>query len=253
VGADVQPFRRPPAGAVSVCDKFGSTPVAGGRYFVQNNQWGEDSPQCVAAWDVGFTVSKADHHSSGGVPAAYPALVAGCHYGNCTTGTTMPRPISGISALTSSWSTIVPADGEWNVAYDIWFDPTARRDGTATGLELMIWLDKQGPQTPLGSLQDTVTIAGAAWEVWTGDNGTPVLSYVRKESVTAVRDLDLLAFFADAQQRGKIQRDWYLTSVQAGFEPVVGGRGLTTTSFSLTEDGTAGRPATTVGRPAAAR
>lgn len=218
-------YAGPPADAVEVCDKFGSDPVADGKYFVQNNQWGADSPQCVAAWDVGFEVTKADHHSSGGVPAAYPALVAGCHYGNCTKDTLMPRPVAGVSELTSDWSVVVPDDGEWNVAYDIWFDPTARRDGTATGLELMIWLDKQGPQQPLGSRTATANIGGAEWEVWTGDNGTPVISYVRTEAAHSVTGLDLMAFAADATERDMIQPDWYLTSVQAGFEPVVGGRG----------------------------
>ena len=42
----------------------------------------------------------------------------------------------------SSWSVSVPDRGDYNVAYDVWLDPTPRRDGANTGAELMIWLDR---------------------------------------------------------------------------------------------------------------
>jgi len=48
------------------------------------------------------------------------------------------------------------------------------------------------------------------------------------------RDLPLSSFFADAVTRGVVRPDWYLTSVQAGFEPWTGGAGMATTAFSVT-------------------
>jgi len=48
------------------------------------------------------------------------------------------------------------------------------------------------------------------------------------------RDLPLSSFFADAVTRGVVRPDWYLTSVQAGFEPWTGGAGMATTAFSGT-------------------
>ncbi|SHK63702.1 Glycosyl hydrolase family 12 [Pseudonocardia thermophila] len=215
-----------------VCEKFGSTPVADGRYEVQNNVWGSDEPQCVRAFDVGFEVTEGAHHNSS-MPAAYPSIFAGCHYGTCTAGTVLPRAVQDLGPVTSTFAIQAPEDGTWVAAYDIWFDPTPRRNDTVTGLELMIWLRTTGP-APIGERTGTATVDGAEWEVWEGENGADVLSYVRVEPIDRVDDLDLMAFAKDATARGKLPPEWYMTSVQAGFEPWVGGKGLTTTEFAVT-------------------
>ena len=49
-----------------VCDTFGSTTINGGKYIVQNNEWGDTSPQCINATDTGFSIPTA----SATVPAA---------------------------------------------------------------------------------------------------------------------------------------------------------------------------------------
>ena len=64
-------------------------------------------------------------------------------------------------------------------AYDIWFDPTARRDGQNTGDEIMVWLNHSGPPQPVGSKVATVSMAGATWDIWEGNIGWNVVSYVR--------------------------------------------------------------------------
>jgi hypothetical protein len=243
-----------PAGAAPgdvVCEKFGSTPVAGGHYEVQNNVWGSDDPQCVRAFDTGFEVTQGDHHTTS-APAAYPSIFAGCHYGTCTAGTLLPRAVRELGAVTSTFA-IHPTTGTWVAAYDIWFDPTPRRTGTVTGLEMMIWLRTTGP-APIGERTGTATLAGTDWEVWQGENGAQVLSYVRTRPTDRVDGLDLMAFVRDATARGKLPPQWYLTSVQAGFEPWTGGKGLATTQFGVTGIG-AETDATTSGsvrRPAAA-
>lgn len=232
-----------PAGGTEVCDKFGSTPVDGGRYEVQNNVWGSDAPQCVRAFDTGFAVEKAQFTNTDG-PASYPSIFTGCHYGTCTTDTSLPRQVSALPAVTSTWAiTTGPAGPRWDAAYDIWFDPTPRTTGTVTGTgtEMMIWLDATGPQ-PIGAKTDTVQLAGTTWDVWRGSNGAQVVSYVRAQPAHSVGDLPLTAFFTDAIARGALRGDWYLTSVQAGFEPWTGGSGLSTTNFAVTGVTTVGTP-----------
>jgi hypothetical protein len=224
-----------PAGAATgdvVCAKFGSTPVAGGHYEVQNNVWGSDDPQCVRAFDTGFEVTQGDHHNTA-APAAYPSIFAGCHYGTCTAGTLLPRPVRELGAVTSTFAIHAPPTGTWVAAYDIWFDPTPRRTDTVTGLELMIWLRSTGP-APIGERTDAARLAGSDWEVWQGENGAQVVSYVRTQPTDRVDGLDLMAFVRDATARGKLPPEWYLTSVQAGFEPWIGGEGLATTQFGVT-------------------
>ena len=76
----------PRADGVRVCGKTESTPVAGGRYEVQNNVWGANTRQCITAFDVGFVVDPAEHDKTD-EPAAYPSMVWGCNYGNCTRDT----------------------------------------------------------------------------------------------------------------------------------------------------------------------
>ncbi|MDL5156931.1 GH12 family glycosyl hydrolase domain-containing protein [Actinomycetospora termitidis] len=219
-----------------ICEKFRSAPVAGGRFEVQNNAWGAETPQCTTAFDTGFSV-QANHAKDSG-PAAYPSIVWGCNHGTCTRGTPFPRPLSDLGDVRSSWAVSVPDRGRYNAAYDIWLDPTPRRDGDNTGAELMIWTIRAGGIDPIGSKRGSVDLGGADWDVWTGENnGVPVISYVRKQSVRQVIDLPITDFVRDAQRQGVVQPSWYLTNLQAGFEPWVGGSGLSTDAFNATRNG----------------
>ncbi|WP_312030416.1 GH12 family glycosyl hydrolase domain-containing protein [Actinomycetospora sp. TBRC 11914] len=218
-----------------VCDKFGSTPVANGRYEVQNDLWGASTSQCVIAFDTGFRV-EANHNKSSG-PASYPSIVFGCNYGNCTKGTPFPRPISDLGDLRTTWATTTPAKGDYNVSYDIWLDPTARKTGRPTGLELMIWLKHTDRVNPIGKKVGETTLDGVPYEVWQGKADVTTISYVRKQATNSVTNLSIPTFVTDATKRGVAKPGWYMTSVQAGFEPWIGGTGLATTNFSVTRNG----------------
>jgi len=96
----------------------------------------------------------------------------------------------------------------------------------------MIWLNRQGSIQPVGSRIATVNIAGGTWEVWYGNIGWNVISYVRTSTTNSL-SFAVDEFFRDAVGRGYAQRAWYLTSIQAGFEPWVGGAGLAVNNFSV--------------------
>jgi chitodextrinase len=130
-----------------------------------------------------------------------------------------------------------PSSGIFDAAYDIWFDPTPRTDGQNTGAEIMVWLNHTGPIQPVGSQVGTASIAGATWNVWEGNIGWNVVSYVRQQTTSSL-NFTVNDFFTDAVNRGFAQRAWYLTSIQAGFEPWVGQTGLAVNSFSVTSGGT---------------
>ena len=112
--------------------------------------------------------------------------------------------------------------------------PDAAAHGRPTGLELMIWLKNTPRVQPIGEKKAEVSIGGTTWDVWLGAIDLPTISYVRQQPTLEVTDLPLDQFVADAQRRGVAKPEWYMTSVQAGFEPWIGGRGLTTKSFSAT-------------------
>lgn len=74
-------------------------------------------------------------------------------------------------------------------------------------------------------------MAGRTWEVWTGNNGSnDVLSFVAPSAIDSW-NFDVMDFVRQAIARGLATDDWYLTSVQAGFEPWQNGAGLAVTSF----------------------
>jgi glycosyl hydrolase family 12/cellulose binding protein with CBM2 domain len=230
----------PAAQAASTCEKFATLPIASGRYLVQNNVWGADTQQCINTTTSGFQVTTANHNKpTNGAPASYPSVYFGCHYANCSTGSGLPlqASTSAFTGIRSNVSMTYPGSGTWDAAYDIWFDPTPRTDGQNTGAEIMIWLNRQGSIQPVGSRVGTANIAGGTWDVWFGNIGWNVVSYVRTSATTSL-DFAVNDFYADAINRGHAQRNWYLTSIQAGFEPWVGGAGLAVNSFAVTTGNT---------------
>jgi Glycosyl hydrolase family 12/Cellulose binding domain len=244
----------PAASAAVICDPFGSTTIQGGRYVVQNNRWGSDAPQCINTTATGFSITQQDgNKATNGAPASYPSVYYGCHYANCSTsGNILPlqASTSAFNGISTSVSMSFISSGIWDAAYDIWFDPTPRTDGQNTGAEIMIWLNRMGPIQPVGSQVGTVNLAGATWAVWFGNIGWNVVSYVRSSATTSM-SFPVSTFFNDAVSRGYAQRAWYLTSIQAGFEPWQGGVGLAVNNFSVTTGGTtttSGQTTTTSGQ-----
>jgi hypothetical protein len=218
-----------------ICSQFGSTAIQSGKYVVQNNVWGDSTTQCINVTSTGFTVTSAVHNlPQNGAPGAYPSIYAGCHYGNCSSGSSLPLAVSDsrFGTVATSVSMTYPNNNSvYDASYDIWFDPTARTDGQNTGAELMVWLNHTGSVHAEGSKVGTVSIAGANWDVWYGNSGWNVVSYVRQSTTSSI-SFNVASFYNDMVNRGYAQRSWYLTSVQAGFEPWVNGTGLAVNSFS---------------------
>ena len=236
LGLTATPAFGAPAG-VQICDQYGSTHVSGDRYVVQNDEWGDSIQQCITAFDGGFTVDSGNHNlPTSGPPAAYPSIYAGCHYGNCSSGSGLPLQVSAFHDVHSTVDYGVAA-GQWDAAYDIWLDTSPTPQGQNNGAEIMIWGDHAGAPQPFGGRVGTADLAGAAWDVWEGRSnnggiGWNVVSYVRQQPTTSL-DVHVQDFTADAGRRGYVQPSWYLTSVQFGFEPWQGGPGLRVNSFTV--------------------
>jgi hypothetical protein len=215
----------------TICEPFGST-VIQGRYVVQNNRWGTSATQCVTATDTGFRIGQADGSvPTNGAPKSYPSVFNGCHYTNCSPGTNLPAQVSTISSAPSSISYGFVSDAVYNASYDIWLDPTPRTDGV-NRTEIMIWFNRVGSIQPIGSQVGTATVGGRTWQVWTGSNGSnDVISFVAPSAISSW-SFDVMDFVDQTVARGMAQSNWYLTSVQAGFEPWQNGAGLAVNSFS---------------------
>ncbi|MFF8805709.1 GH12 family glycosyl hydrolase domain-containing protein [Streptomyces omiyaensis] len=229
-----------------LCEQYGATTIQG-RYVVQNNRWGTGATQCVTATDAGFRITRADGAvATDGPPKSYPSLFNGCHYTRCSPGTALPARIDGIAAAPSGIAYGFVGDAVYNASYDIWLDPTPRTDGV-NRTEIMIWFHRTGPVQPIGAPVGTATVGGRPWQVWTGGNGAnDVISFVAP-SALAEWNFDVMDFVRETVARGMARDDWYLTSVQAGFEPWQNGTGLAVNSFSSTVE--LGTPPTGPGEP----
>ncbi|BCB84952.1 GH12 family glycosyl hydrolase domain-containing protein [Phytohabitans suffuscus] len=226
---------------VRICEQYGTTTIQG-RYVVQNNRWGSNAEQCINVTDTGFSiVSQQGSAATNGAPLSYPSVYFGCHYTNCSPGTNLPLQVSQISAIPTSIN-YTYGSGTYNASFDIWLDPTPRRDGV-NQMEIMIWFNRQGSIQPIGSSVGTGTVAGRTWDVWRGSNGSNnVISYVAPSPINSW-SFNVLDFVNDIRSRGAITNSWYLTSIQGGFEPWNGGVGNGVTSFSTTVN--QGTPPTT--------
>ena len=220
---------------VTICDQYGSTTIQG-RYVVQNNRWGTSATQCIYVTGTGFRITTQQGSApTNGAPLSYPSVFLGCHYGNCSPGSTLPMQVSRIRSATSSINYRY-VGGTYNASYDIWLDPTPKTNGV-NQMEIMIWFNRQGSIQPIGSVVGTTTIGGRSWQVWRGSNGANnVISYVAPSPITSW-SFSVLDFINDVRARGAITTSWYLTSVQAGFEPWNGGVGLAVDNFSASVSG----------------
>lgn len=236
----------------TICEQFGSTTIQG-RYVVQNNRWGTTAAQCISATSTGFKVTQADGAvATNGAPKSYPSVYNGCHYTNCSPGTNLPAQLSTISSAPSSISYTYVSGAVYDAAYDIWLDPEPKKDGV-NRTEIMIWFNKVGPIQPVGAPVGTATVGGRSWQLWSGNNGgNDVLSFVAPSAIDSW-SFDVMDFVRATVARGMAQNNWYLTSVQAGFEPWENGAGLAVNSFSSTVNTGGSGPGPDPGTPAACK
>jgi hypothetical protein len=214
--------------------------VAGG-YVVQNNRYGTTAPECVTlSGGTGFRVSQSSIvMPDDGGPGAYPSVYQGCHWGQCGSGGLSAHPVQVADLTpgraTTSWSTVQPSSGTYNVAYDIWFNKTPRTSGQPDCAELMVWLNHTGSVEPFGHLiASAVSLGGHTYQVWGGpQRWGKTITYLMTTPATSVTGLDIGVLAQDAVLRGYLQESCYLIDVEAGFELWRAGTGLATRSFSV--------------------
>lgn len=219
-----------------ICAQYGTTTIQG-RYVVMNNRWGTMAEQCISVHDTGFQITRQEGQgNTSGAPVSYPAAYVGCHYSNCSPGTNLPMQVSQLTDVTSSVSYTYVDGATYDAAYDIWLDPSPKTNGV-NQMEIMIWFNRQGGIQPIGAPVGTTTIGGRTWEVWQGGNGANnVISYLSSAPIPSW-EFSVLDFISDVRSRGAITDSWYLTSIQAGFEPWIGGAGLRMDSFAASVNG----------------
>ena len=219
---------------------FQSAGVLGNRYRVQANEWGSSAPFSITNDGcANFRVATSQINvPTDGAPGAYPSLYRGCHWGSCTANSGLPSPVGKVRTGTvkTSIAGSLVTTGAWNYAYDIWFNTASQTtNNSVNGLEMMVWLAKNGPVQPAGAVvARNALMGGRSYTVWKGgEKPGGTVSYVLTTPVTTLTNLDLGALAADSVARGYMTDAWWLIDVEAGFEPWQGGGGLTVTSFKV--------------------
>ncbi|MEU4419308.1 hypothetical protein AB0F81_01690 [Actinoplanes sp. NPDC024001] len=213
-----------------------------GKYWVNNNVWGKadgTGSQCV--WENGLSgdnLSWGTRWTWSGDKTkvkSYASAVLGWHWGWKATGTGLPIQLSAGRTVRANWNFRVTqtTSNVMNVAYDLWLHDIATPDWQHNPTdEVMIWLYTAGGAGPVGTRQATVTIAGTTWDLYRGNIGWNVYSFVRRSNTSAA-DLNLTDFTDDLVARGWLAKSKYLSSVQAGTEIFTGAGQLDTTAYSV--------------------
>jgi cellulose 1,4-beta-cellobiosidase len=162
----------------------------------------------------------------------------GCSWGICSPHSKLPHSelparVSALHSPTTTWHTSEHASGRWDAAFDLWFGRRRMTTGQATGAEVMIWLNAR--DIPLASKR-IVRVDGVRWYLahWRARLGTKTWHYIqfrRVHPVWRVRNLRLNPFIRHAERRRLVSRRWWLLNIEAGFELLRGGRGLTGWKF----------------------
>jgi hypothetical protein len=231
----------------STCTPWGVIPIHNRAYIYQQNEWNSFGLQCARVRDAGFTLTRANFDLPNGLPATYPSIYMGCHWGRCSDPaySHLPIQVSHLAkAITSVDTEESVGQDSFDVAYDIWFNQTPATPGQPNGTEIMIWINRSGFPEPPG-YAGTVKIDGAAWRVYAStqtmwniytrtDTNWTMVAYIRDPGTTSATNLDLKPFFADAVAHGHLKPTWYLIDVEMGFEVWTGGQGLAIRNYSVT-------------------
>ncbi|SDT69193.1 GH12 family glycosyl hydrolase domain-containing protein [Actinoplanes derwentensis] len=214
-----------------------------GKFWVNNNVWGKadgTGSQCV--WENGLTGDSLSWGTSwtwagdNTKVKSYASSVLGWHWGwKVPSGTGLPVRLSAGKPVTTNWNFQVTQNsgGVMNVAYDLWLHDKANPDWPDNPTdEVMVWLYKSGGAGPVGTKQATVSIGGATWDLYRGNIGWEVYSFVRTSNTSAA-GLDLTDFTDELVARKWLAETKYLSSVQAGTEIFTGSGRLDTTAYSV--------------------
>lgn len=196
-----------------------------GNYMLQNDEWnlsaGPGGWQEICTGNSGSNSWSSQWWwptGSGGIKA-YPSIVSGWQYGSWSPNKNgFPVQVSANAPLATSVSFSISGNNQFDAAYDLFFSPETN-PGTPSA-ELMVWLRYSGNQ-PAGQLTaSNVTLGGVSgtWDVWVGNVGWPVWSFVPNSQTTSFSgNLQPFVYYA-AYTKGWLNKSWYELNTEFGAE-----------------------------------
>ena len=230
-----------PAGAAQDCTPGAA--ITAGKYWISNNQWGKDGGSgSLCVWQTSRSGDNLAWGTDWGWTGAsdqvktFASTVLGWHWGTKIAGTGLPVRLSDHKAVTTTWNFTVTQQtaNTLDVSYDLWLHNIGNADWNNQPTdEVMVWLYRSGGAGPVGTKQATVTIGGTTWDLYQGNIGWNVFSFVRTSNTTSAT-LNLTDFTDTLVGRGVLQNTKYLSSVESGAEIFTGQGRLDTSAYAVT-------------------
>ncbi|MFK0159337.1 endo-1,4-beta-glucanase [Streptomyces sp. NPDC090493] len=197
--------------------------------------WDNSRAGSTISWGTSYTWANNSKGTDADVKS-YASTVLGWHWGwkvdKAATG--LPIRVGDRNKVTTRWNfSLSSGPGTLDVAYDLWLHAknTADWQDRPTD-EIMIWLNRQGGAGPLGTRYGSVSLGGAMWDVYRGDIGWNVYSFVRRANTTSAT-LNIDDFTQALVRRKLLSNDKYLSGIESGTEVFKGSGRLDTTSYSV--------------------
>jgi len=221
--------------AASSCTKTSATCMADNTgcnvasYYLYDNQWNcgpksgnhcgpESAYGCANADGTVSFVTTSNQPAGNTAVLTYPAVQSNFNSNPA---------LSSFRSITSSYTETSPHVGDYEVAYDCWFNNQAN--------EVMVWVDNYN-QVPAGKKVATgVTVGGHTWDVWWVQS-SGYLAFNITSTLTS-GTVDLLALFKYAVLNGWLPANSTVGQLAFGIEVCsTGGNAATFTidSYSLT-------------------
>ena len=176
-------------------------------YFVAQDMWnasGYSVTQTLYACSYSnwYVVATMNNDSGDGAVKTYP---------NAHMDFDSSPTINSFNTISSSFAESGGGSGIYEYAYDIWLNGIA----TSGSTEVMIWNDNHG-QSPGGSYQETVSIDGRSYQVYSSGS---YIAFVATSNYTS-GTVNLLEFFKWLMSKGMIPSNTTMGQVDYGIELV---------------------------------
>jgi hypothetical protein len=228
-----------PAHAQCVSTQYGD--LSQGSYMLQNDEWGLSNGSgwqqiCTGNSSSGSWSSTWSWPKGNGEIKAYPSIVRGWQYGVWSPDHgNFPVQVSKQEPLPTSVSFSMSGTNQYDVAYDLFFSPNT--DPSTPSAEMMVWLNYSGNQPAGSKVASGVTLGGVSgtWDVWVGNVGWPVWSFVRTSQVNSFSsNLQPFVYYV-ANTKGWLSTSWYELNIEFGTEIIQSNGangGISVSSFS---------------------
>ena len=211
------------ANAQCVSTQYGT--VTEGSYFLQNDEWGLSGGPggwqqvCTGSSSNGSWNSTWWWPAGTGAIKAYPSIVRGWQYGTWSPDHGgFPVQVSAQAPLPTSVSFAMAGNNQYDTAYDLFFSPSTNPSGPSA--ELMVWLAYSGTQPAGSKVASAVALGGVGgtWDVWQGNVGWPVWSFVRTSKTTSFSSNLQPFIYYVANTKGWLSTSWYALNIEFGTE-----------------------------------